>query len=141
MADHIYSWDDPDEALDSSEKPLAVTLHSDWVKTELIPLLEMAYGQQEAGYWEERVQEAVEKVDSLVRVVASDLEGFADSALRLSGRLLIPQLSVSAYCLSTRRFCHVPRWRTLDGCATRSTRVLQYSCDMRSSKAPTRCTH
>jgi hypothetical protein len=70
MANHVYSWDDPDDALGNSEEPPDATLDPEWVKNELIPFLETAYGQKEAGHWEERVQEAMGNVDSLVSVAS-----------------------------------------------------------------------
>jgi hypothetical protein len=73
MANRVYSWDDPNDALGNSEEPPDATLDPEWVKNELIPLLETAYGQQEAGHWEECVHEAMRKVDSLVSVASFDM--------------------------------------------------------------------
>jgi hypothetical protein len=66
MANRVYSWDDPDEAFDSSEELLVDSPDPEWIDKELIPLLETAYGQRDPGYWAERVEEATDNIEDLV---------------------------------------------------------------------------
>jgi hypothetical protein len=60
---------------------LSHTLDQQWVKDELLPLLVVAYGEREPGYWEDAVQRAAENIHELVSVQCHDQilhDGVAD---------------------------------------------------------------
>jgi hypothetical protein len=51
-------------------KPTPRHLYADekWVETELIPLLDTAYGKRPTGVWKEFVRQATLQLDNLVRI-------------------------------------------------------------------------
>lgn len=59
-------------------------LDKKWVQMELIPLFVAAYGSQKAGYWQESIRSAAEKIKDLVSVLCCECathNGLSDGSL------------------------------------------------------------
>jgi hypothetical protein len=48
--------------------PKLAYVEEEWVETELIPLLDTAYGKRPVGVWKESVRQATLQLDNLVRI-------------------------------------------------------------------------